>query len=426
MARPWFSFTAALLLLVVSGCASAEKRNPADQTPGSGGIAQLKFSPTVYPDATISGSEPALEAAPDGSIYVSKHLGQRASRVWKSVDSSAFTEVSPRPVGGQDVQAGFSGDGELGTDSSSNVYYSDLYLASASLYTSRDGGRTWTPNPAASPIPVIDRQWIDAFGDGMLYLSGNQLPGGAVTSFSQDHGRTFTPATPITVAGGGHDYFENRPIVDKATGRFFVPVKDAATPEQFVAITSDHGRAWTLRHFRTAPPGDNDVSQVAPLARDAAGTLYWTSLESFNGNFLARVYVSKDEGQSWSGSWTVPAYEGSKVFLWTRAREAGHLAVAWFGTTAKGTPDTADGRWDLFVADIHRMDTSEPSTTISRVNQVMVKNGVVCTGGATCTGNRELGDFFEMEFAPDGRLHFAWAEFRGGTPATTVAYAHQV
>ncbi len=405
----------------MAGCFTESAEDPNDEGPTEppGRLPALRFTPTLYLDERISGSEPALEVGPDGTVYVSKHLSQQASRVWKSRDGgTTFEDVSPRPVAGQDRQAGVSGDGELAVDAANNVYYSDLYVASATLYASRDAGSTWTANPAASPVPGIDRQWIDAFGDGKLYLSGNQLPGGAWTSYSEDHGRTFVPGSPATAEGDA--LFEDRPIVDKSNGVLYVPLGSARGGE-FVGITQDHARTWTLRPFPVVTEG----LSMTWLSRDVNGTLYGATLEG-EGNYSVNLRYSTDDALTWSTPVALPAHGGSKAFLWSRANETGHVAIAWFGTNATGAPGAADGQWDLWVLDVHSADSPVPNATLARVNTRPVKPaGVICTQGALCSGDRELGDFFEMEFGPDGVLHFAWAEFRG-QGSSTVAYAHQV
>lgn len=426
-----------LLATAFSGCIvsndplSLTDTDPPLETP----TPELLFSKPLYLNERVSGSEPAIEVAPDGTIYVSKHVTSPASRVWKSTDGGqTFSDVSPQPLG-QNRAFLLTGDGDLSVDDKNTLYYSDLYVGSATLYRSTDQGKTWQYNYVASPVPVIDRQWVDAYGDGQVFLSGDQIPVGAWTSYSGDGGKTFTPGT--RAAQPDEIMWEWRPVVDHAKGWLYVPYQvhdpsgflsdDAPAAEYGVALTKDHAKSWARRPYQLADPSAR-LGQNTPLAVDQKGTLYLVTVEGKNGDYSVYVRHSTTEGSTWSPPLKLAAPSGSKVFPWADARAPGHLAVAYFGTEANGRPDDAKGRWDLHVFDLTDADTPNPTIRHGLANPKPVKEGVICTGGATCRGDRELGDFFELEIGPDEALHLAWGENRGAgaSPASTTVYARSL
>lgn len=61
--------------------------------------------------------------------------------------------------------------------------------------------------------------------------------------------------------------------------------------------------------------------------------------------------------------------------------------------------------------------------SVAAVDPEPVKQGSLCPRGASCQGDRELLDYVSMIYAPDGRMHYAYARSVDGVARTLVAAA---
>src|SRR5882724_3318392 len=182
------------------------------------------------------GGEPEVKVDIFGNIYVTAIQGVPGGvDLWKSIDNGTTFVYLGQPDGAQDKCstlpqcAGLGGgDDQIDLSSGGYLYVSSLWLGSITMSTSFDGGtggvatgQAWQVQPAASNVPVDDRQWIAAYGPQTVYMSMRQAPGtGDLFVFkSTDAGKTFAPTTagPIT----GIVSREGNLVVDQYNGNLY-------------------------------------------------------------------------------------------------------------------------------------------------------------------------------------------------------------
>jgi hypothetical protein len=93
---------------------------------------------------------------------------------------------------------------------------------------------------------------------------------------------------------------------------------------------------------------------------------------------------------------------------WIDARADGQVAVGFHGGNATGRPSEAgeNATWHAYVAERQGANASFATT---RVSDEPVKVGPLCPRNG-CDDNDELLDFVGLTYAPDGRLHYGFAQ----------------
>src|SRR4051794_37229287 len=123
-------------------------------------------------------SEPGIDVAPDGTLYVNAPVGVLSnipgppSKVYRSTNGGASWTTLPQSLkanlpGGGDSDITIAPDGTLSE--------TDLWLGNSTVATSSDKGQTWTANPVQGPL-VQDRQWVAATSGGRGYPPGPPIP----------------------------------------------------------------------------------------------------------------------------------------------------------------------------------------------------------------------------------------------------------
>lgn len=148
----------------------------------------IEFFVKTIPNSERGGFEPHIVAANgiDGNewYYIDSPTGLSSTQggnLWISKDYGETWEYKDKDVVGT---VGGSGDSYTAISESGGIYYTDLYLSTASVDTSLDGGETWIPNPFASDYVIVDRQWLaigptvggnPAADDYTIYFAFNEL-----------------------------------------------------------------------------------------------------------------------------------------------------------------------------------------------------------------------------------------------------------
>jgi hypothetical protein len=231
---------------------------------------------------------------------------------------------------------------------------------SVAVYSTRDGGRTWTPGPApigdASRADALD-PWVVFTRDGaalFTYLSGRAGNNFAV-SRSEDGGRTWS--VPVFVPGGLYD---RQYLVEGDNGRVYglgkVNVSRLAGPPfQVIAVSesTDGARTFSPPRF-FAPPDDNDALMVvAGGVTTRPGSLvvpFTTVIRPKAGDAVLRYTLwtteSNDGGRAFSAPHLVAHRDVPKAAAQrfmsvpsvavdrSGGRTAGHVYLAW--TLASG------------------------------------------------------------------------------------------
>jgi hypothetical protein len=467
-----------LSLSLLAGCLGGEAPNdPGVDLPAT--PAPLAFLPEVPMPQLVGGAEPNLAALPDGTLFLTVPVGgsdrpntqQGSAYLWRSQDGGQTWEVlrSPRieqvPAENAPTVGAFcSCDADVVTSPDGWVYYSDWWISGGGLgpgnylvESSADGGASWTANTL--PIPQnafasMDRQWLVAGDDGFVALAysffspapcflvcataavpafGLDRAGQAIEAvFSTDHGATWTDPTPI-VPAGDYSLQIGHPRI-APDGNVWMPYGSVPTiqdgtfwrdPSQVrVAVVSPIGEPVADVLVAEVPQGFDNLWAVQGAQDPDTGRAYAVWAARTDDNHSALSISWSDDLSAWSPAHALDA-TGINVLPWADAR-AGNVTFGWYGSETLGDPvnetTAADAKWHAYAAEWRAgMDLGDVVPV--QVSPDPVKEGPMCPRGAACGGDRELLDYVGVLYAPDGRLHYAFARSSGGTAYVHVATA---
>ncbi|MDQ1689475.1 MAG: hypothetical protein QOK42_2450 [Frankiaceae bacterium] len=385
---------------------------------------------TVDPEA--GGYEPGVIVDPAGTVLVTAHKENTTlalspdsrsttkirsmSWVWYSKDGGKTFSDTPglTPLMEQNLE--FGDEGDLAYDATGHVYFIDTNVADVTFSRWKDTNRNLvmeTTRPALpAGEPVDDRPWVAAHGDGVVLYAGNE--GDNQTYPLQQGGEGFGDGSgpgryTIYMSYNHGDSFDNRgvglkdsgwcrPAADKRKGSkvFFVGcTNDAGTMYSFVSIND--GKSWsryTMGKYKHGGVQDFPSTAIAP-----DGTFYLMYNEKdADGQDALMLYTSKDRGRHWSKKNILP-------------NPGGKVGYDWFEVSPKGTLGIGYGY------------APEGSKTYN------IYAGTARPGGHFTTGivDRNVpphGDFFQIAFGPDNKLHIVWEVQRDGILGSDIYYAH--
>jgi hypothetical protein len=339
-----------------------------------------------------------------------------------------------------------------------NLALTSLTLAPGVTAThSADRGDTFTnPNPVAALIPGDDRQWMDATGAKVVYVSYHDA-----TTFnievqrSNDGGATYTDALgeaidPQTfpVAGGlpptntaniaGSIRVDRSPCPSRGNlYQIFVAPDTAAenvTGQPFrsvyVGVSSDVKLGlpvFTFTDYKifTGPVGSSNENIFPALGVDGFGNLYavWSDNSNVSYSF------STDLGRTWAPAIHVNTAETvgrPNVFPWIDADANGHVVITWFAGDRAGnsnnpaihepcaanSTDCMKGwtNWQTYLVESFNGHDPAPAFVQHVVSDHVIHRGTVSTGGLGGQANRNLGDYFQVALDPQHRANVAFSD----------------
>ena len=327
--------------------------------------------------------------------------GGESGNLWISKDQGATWE--PHPYGRNALG---SGDSYTAIAKDGTIYYTDLYLWSSTIDTSKDGGDTWLRNPLATVTRVGDRQWLrlgptvggpPGTQTETLYMIYNDIPQGLVIQRARWSNKGIiwvmgNNRLPVSTSTGSRDYF----AVDQNDGTIYLPNKDGGGIAMYVS--SDGANSFTRYQVLTT---DEDVQNIFIAADvDNEGNVYltWTNQEHL---FLG---TSTDRGANWVVT-RVTDTNGTRVFHWVVVGDPGRVALTWYGTKdTNGTSDEKeDANWTTYAA----ITTNALSDSIEFLITPIIEDvhtGSIRTTGTSGTADRDLGDFFTCDVDEFGRV----------------------
>jgi len=188
----------------------------------------------------------------------------------------------------------------------------------------------------------------------------------------------------------------------------FTPV-DSSTVRQHGESSADGGATWTMTQAPNAGGAELGLGLVTGAA-DAAGNDYLTWAEAKGDDTAVYLSVSRDDGVTWGKPVVVDADAGSKVFPEVVAAGPGHVAVAYYHSSAHGDPAKVPGSatWNVTLAWTHdALDTATQFRTATLSPHVL-HEGPLCPDGTLCSSDRRLLDYFALKTLPDGRVACVW------------------
>ena len=390
-------------------------------------------------EGRLGGFEPHILAGPgiNGDIWyyydspsglVSKFEGYPNDQhipgnLWVSTDHGYTWEYKPKTVIQGTPNPGGSGDTFTAISQNGAIYHTDLYLSSASVDTSLDGGDNWIPNTAASwEMPptgiIVDRQWLDigqtyggGAGDESLYFAYNHLAWGLImiradVTNQADVAAVWTTCNginggvPITSDVAARDNH----AVDEETGTVYITNFASGRSQIEVWRSTDGCYSFDMFPIKTTGSRAEAQNIFTVIDTDIAGNVYvtWSSRDQM---WLA---VSTDQAETWSIH-QVTTSHAVKTLPWVDAGDEGMVAMAWYegeeGT--EGASDSVEGWWDLNVAASFNAHNETPAFDIYTV-QAEVHEGGIQTTGTGGGSDRDLGDYLTVHIDPFGRLLIAY------------------
>lgn len=333
-------------------------------------------------------------------------------------------------LGGGDIDlavgfGNYSGDGGLGLNAAPNpvLAYSSLTAANVTVGRSLDLGKTFQFNPvgnAASGVPINDRQWMGFLDDHTVYLEyRNFAQGIAFVQQSTNGGLTYGPATLVgnlpQTGACDVDRFDGTVYISGDNGQVAVgtPASPGAAPS-----------SYTIN--QATPSGVNVANLFFPIrvAADhrqfnADGSYTLTSAGTVYGVYSdgANLYLihSLDHGAHWSAPVRVnnPADANLKlnIFPWLAAGPTpGTVGIVWYATNSATNNDNA--RWHVYFAQTFNATSDVPNFQYVRASDHTNHAANISLSGLVLTGgpNRNLSDYFQVNFDPVGAAQIAYTD----------------
>ena len=385
---------------------------------------------TIDPEA--GGYEPGVIVDSFGTVFVTAHKENTTlalspdtrsgtkvrsmSWLWYSKDGGKTFSDMPglTPLNEQNVE--FGDEGDLAFDATHHVYFVDTNVGDVSFsrWKSERGSVTLETTRPALPAgePVDDRPWIAAHGDGVVLYAGNEGdnqtyplqgsgenhgtgsgPGRYTMYMSYNHGDTFD-----NVGVGLKDSGWCRPAADKRKGSkvFFVGCTDD-NGKMYSYVSIDDGKTWSRYLMGTYKHGGSQDFPSAAIAPDGTFYLMYNEKDADAQDALM-LYTSKDRGRHWSKRNILP-------------NPGGKLGYDWFEVSPKGTLGIGYGY-------------APPGVKAYNIYAGTAKKGGAFRVGVVDTNVPPHGDFFQIAFAPDDKLHITWEVQRDGILGADIYYAH--
>lgn len=370
-------------------------------------------------------SEPGVEVAPDGTLYVHAPTGIPLwSSMWRSTNGgaswSALNSVTRASVGGGDIDIAIQPNGKL--------LFTDLWLGSSTVGVSSDKGNTWIQNPVQGTM-VQDRQWVATTGGDVAYHLTHQLAAGLVVSKSVDGGLTYpVQVVAATTLDQGNCICPPGYLIAEAGTSGAVGTTDKVgisySTSTGVKFSRSLNGGLTWSHSTIDPTGGNSTLESFPVVANAGGNnLVAVWMETTGSSSRIMISRSANWGQTWSAG-TVLVSAGTSVFPWVDAKGS-KVSVSLYHTTATGGPDRVanSAQWHIkYTESTNGGVTFEPLTT---ADPTSVKSGPICTDGLNCGSDRELGDFQMVALDNAGKANISYVRSIDGNYNTEIRYVKQ-
>lgn len=338
--------------------------------------------------------EPQVEVDGAGTIYVSGVCCLTVPPpVYVSRDGGAtFTDMATTTM----VREQFGIEGDFAIDAEGRMYFADIEFAASFQVSVWDKDGTFLHHTKWPGVPIVDRDWIRAEGDGILYYVYNTGTSTNVYT-STDTGRTWSPAPIHTTAFG-----LGMAVKGPKMGELWVIGGGPQGGAETADLTRDGGLTWTSEQT-TIPSG----SSFPVAAFDEAGSLFGA------GTVEDSIQVARrDPDGTWNPAVKVSPAGNHRMPWFATGTAAGTAALCWYGTpdaeigpssewfvhVARSLGNGADGTWTVAVADTEPVFVGELG--------------------------RDLLDFFQCEVGPDGAMHIAYSKLRPseGGPEEQLQY----
>ena len=363
-------------------------------------------------------SEPGVDVAPDGTLYVNAPVGLLAtipgspSDVFRSNDGGASWTLLPASLkanlpGGGDSDIAISAEGTLSE--------TDLWLGNSTVATSSDKGQTWTAQPLQGVLGQ-DRQWVAATSGGRVYHVVHQIPSGLWVSRSVDGGLTYPQqvlaATALDQTGcicpPGNLIAEDGGLLGDKVGGVY------ATSTGGVGFFGSTNGGLTFTNTTPGPASNATTNDAFPAVADNGGgnlAVVWLAVD---GNTSSVWFnTSHDFGATWGTARPIVT-TGANVYPWVAYR-GGKIAVSLYHSSTSGTPDNVPSSAQWFESYLESTDGGATFSSVQTVDATPAKTGPVCTQGVNCASDRQLGDFQQIALDSAGNALLTYVHVISGS-----------
>ncbi|HEV7886130.1 MAG TPA: sialidase family protein [Acidimicrobiales bacterium] len=424
-------------LALLTAATSVSARSPGPNRELDVRSRPFAFAAVDVPNSNFS--EPSIALTKRDSVLFCGPTRPTVAYV-RTTDWSTFYRQQLGTAGGSDCDVKVAADNA--------VLVADLQVFGTDVLRSTDDGASFpVANTAEDPVEQ-DRQWLgmDPSNPKTVYLAFHDFVlESEVVAKSTDGGQTFPThavASATTDTALAKDTYPNTfsgPVrVDPTDpGRVYVAygistfddnvamcqTSPTACPfgaprSVMVAVSGDAGKTWRNVMPITSPPGSVIGNLFPWITVDRAGNVYVAAagaMRNADGTFTNGLFLSmsRDRGATWSPVRKVNAGPGAVVFPTMVAGSRGVLDVAWLESSS---PDqtAGDAVWTVHFAQSRNAASAVEAPTFIEVAGPAVRHGAVCTLGLNCSGNRDLGDFMEIDLDSFGYAHVATASTEGG------------
>jgi hypothetical protein len=422
-----------LLLLSVAAASAAAL---VAALPGGSASAAGFGTPVVI--SGTNASEPSIDAAPDGTLYVNappgigSQLPFSPSLIWRSGDSGAtWTQTPP----GLRAFAPGGGDSDISVAPDGTLSWTDLWLGSSTVGKSTDKAQTWTAHALQGTF-VQDRQWVAGVGGNVVYHVTHQVPTGITVAKSFDGGVGYpyqvVAATPLDQTGcicppGTIIAEAGTPLVAGQQGTSLTDKVGViySTSSGGVKFARSTNSGYTFSSTTVKPAGSTDTGAAFPVVANAGGgNLVATWMEQSATKSTVGYAYSGNWGATWSAPVTIVS-TGTPVYPWIDARGT-KVGVSLYYTTATGTASTVAGSAQWFETYLEGTVGAAPAFgALTTADPTAVKTGPICTDGINCGADRELGDFQSVVIAPNGFANLTYVRSINGASDTEIRFVRQ-
>ena len=347
------------------------------------------------------------------------------------------------------------GDTDLVTDSTDDVFATDLWLGNSCISVSEDHGQSFAAgDPYGNQLaPGDDRPWL------AYSASANEI----FTTYDGENALRVDSSAPlVTPAAGVQMVSETNAIPESAINTSSTPssVRECVCPPGGIAVdnssgapNSHSGRVYVAYSYQggeaisyadptCSPTGGCAILQTSwnsagaaptvvpnsgstgsafedewnfsPIKVDSNGTVYVMFARapgfSSSGNTAdshgVQIYYaySTDGGQTFSS----PVYlstedgadgsTGTTTFPTMDVVAPGVLDLAWYGTPNAGDPNSvpSTAQWNVYYTRVSGADTATPTVATPEIAISDMHNGCIQTGGGAACADRSLLDFFQL------------------------------
>ncbi|TML27016.1 MAG: exo-alpha-sialidase [Actinobacteria bacterium] len=420
--------------------------------------------PTVTVDRFPGGNDVTYVSGPNGFVF------PHYSPFFKSSDlGQTFRIPAHVPSFGQTFGTGGGGGDsyQVVGPVTHKVFFVDLPgPGCVTMNTSTDQGETWVGDNIGcgqSPGAIDDRQW-DAVDETAPLPAGNT--GNVYVSFINF---TNVAATTLALARSTHDgapgtfvtdsvcntlngqvptsttcpdpldpalQVAGPPVVDiYNTHNIYIPfvrntpvipgVSGGPPYSLWVAKSTDGGSTWTRN--QVASLGDHNPQNLFPeMTVDKAGNLYYTwsqtqgpSSDSSGLTGEQDVYYtfSTDRGTTWAAP--IPLTQESNdsaVMPWMVAGDPGRVDLVYYKANSGLNSNVGfDSSGNPMVWNVYFAQSLNALNKGSNFRSVQISDhpnhlGGICTAGLSCSGDRDLLDFFTVDIDHLGAANVVWAD----------------